>query len=81
MRYNPQYNISNGVSVDGGGELANGILSGGGRLTAGLPLTDNLSATMSLSGGGARGTTPDGYKVRVASPGERYIGLRYGVDF
>ena len=81
MSYNPQYNIGNGVSIDGGGELANGILSGGGRLTAGLPLTDNLSLTGSLSGGGARGTTPDGHKVRVASPGERYIGLRYGIPF
>ena len=79
--YNPQYNINNVPSVQGGGNRANGIWGGGGRLTAGIPLTDNLSLTGLLSGGGALGTTPDGYKVRVASPDDGFFGLRYGIPF
>jgi len=81
MSYNPQYDINNGVSVDGSGQLSGGILSGGSRVTAGIPLTNNLSLTGALFGGGAYGTTPDNYKVRATSPLERYIGLRYKVDF
>ena len=77
--YNPQYNINNVPSVQGGGNRANGIWGGGGRLTAGIPLTDNLSLTGLLSGGGALGTTPDGYKVRVASPDDGFLGLNYRI--
>ena len=79
--YNPQYNINNVPSVQGGGNLANGIWGGGGRVTAGIPLNDKLSLTWLLSGGGARGTTPDGHKVRVASPDDGFFGLNYRTPF
>ena len=73
--------MGNGASIAGGGSYAQGIAGGGGELGVGFPLTDYLSMVGSISGGGAAGTTPGGYRVRAVSPGEGYLGLRYRKDF
>lgn len=70
------------IRIGGGGQYSgNGILSGGGEAAMDLPLSENLTVSPYVNGGGAYGSvqTDQGKKkIRVFEPGG---GLRLSYRF
>lgn len=75
------------LNIEGGGKYNKdeyaGILSGGGRATLDIPVSDRLMLSPYFEGGGAYGSveTKDGKrKIRAFQPGGYGVGLKYTFD-
>lgn len=63
-----------------GGGMGQGLLSGGGQVSYDVPVSDRLTVSPYVTGGGAYGTvdTPDGkLKIKAAGLGEAGLRLNY----